>query len=161
MTNYAYNLGDELKGKIQKILKTIHYSGIFELEFLEDMDGNLLFLEFNFRQTQLNHSMTDMGLNFCKIWAESMLNGRLCVDGAEITKSPLIVMNERWDFQAGYKKKTIKNLMSWVSDIRKTDSFYVFNKKDKKPCFDFIWMLIRRRYYQILYVSGIKKKKTK
>lgn len=161
MTNYAYNLGDELKGKIQQILKTIHYSGIFELEFLEDMDGKLLFLEFNFRQTQLNHSMTDMGLNFCKIWAESMLNGRLCVDGAEITKSPLIVMNERWDFQAGYKQKTIKNLMSWISDIRKTDSFYIYNKKDRKPFFDFIWMLIRRRYYQILYISGIKKKKTK
>lgn len=158
MTNYAYNLGDEMKGKIQQILKTIHYSGIFELEFLEDMDGNLLFLEFNFRQTQLNHSMTDMGLNFCKIYAESELNGHLCVEDARNLKSPLVVMNERWDFQAGYKRKTIKNVLSWISDIRKTDSFYIFNKKDKKPCFAFIWMLIRRRYYWLLIILKLKKK---
>ncbi len=160
MTNYAYNLGDELKGKIQQILKVIQYSGIFELEFLEDMDGNLLFLEFNFRQTQLNHSMTDMGLNFCKIWAESELNGCLCVEDARIIKSPLVVMNERRDFQTTYRKKTIKNLKNWISDIRKTDSFYIYDKKDKKPFLDFLWMIVRRRYYWLCYILKLKKKPT-
>ena len=157
MTNYAYQLGNEMKSKIQQILKTIHYSGIFELEFLEDLNGNLLFLEFNFRQTQLNHSMTDMGLNFCKIYAESMLNDCLCVEGVENLKTPLVVMNERRDFQAGYKRTTIKNLMSWISDIRKTDSFYIFDKKDKKPFFDFIWMIIKGRCG--LIVSLLRKKR--
>ena len=134
MTNYDYHLGEELKRKIQQILKTIRYSGIFELEFLEDMDGNLLFLEFNFRQTQLNHSMTDMGLNFCKIYAESELNGHLCIEGVENLKSPLVVMNERKDFRAGYERINIRNLRNWMSDIRKTDSFYIYDKYDKKPC---------------------------
>ncbi len=150
MTNYAYNLGDELKDKIQQILKTIRYSGIFELEFLEDMDGNLLFLEFNFRQTQLNHSMTDMGLNFCKIYAESELNGHLCVDDVANIKSPLVVMNERRDFRAGYNVITIKNLIKWLSDVRKSESFYIYDKKDKYPFFVFLSSFLKGKFLLVL-----------
>ena len=42
--NEHYKLGPDLRSKIQAIMKEIHYSGIFEIEFLRDKNGSLFFL---------------------------------------------------------------------------------------------------------------------
>lgn len=73
--NEVYHLGEELKTKIQNIMNHIGYYGVFEIEFIRDKKGLLYFLEINFRHTQYNHALTDMGVNLCYLFAISQING--------------------------------------------------------------------------------------
>jgi len=126
--NEAYNLSEDLKSKIQSLIKEVGFTGVFEIEFLLDSHDKMFFLEVNFRHTQYNHALTDMGINLCKLFIEGEINGRIGVDS--VTKSPSIVMNERGEFHTYIKTKQI-SLRNWISDIKMTDSFYCYDKKDK------------------------------
>ena len=149
--NEVYCLGDDLKCKIQEVLKTIAYTGVFEAEFLKDNDDKLYFLEINFRHTQYNHALTDMGVNLSKIFVESMLNGRLCVDDKLSIKSPHLVMNESKDFS--YIRMMNISLWKWCLDVVKTNSFYIYDRRDIRPFINYISPLIKRRINRI--VKGI------
>jgi len=139
--NEIYHLGEEMRDKIQQIIKEIKFSGVFEMEFLKDKNDNLYFLEINFRHTQYNHALADMGVNMSKLLLEGFLNNYLCVDNL-IIKSPHIVMNERRDFDTYIRTNKI-SLRSWLSDIRKTDSFYIYDRYDRYPFYDYIFSLIK------------------
>ena len=146
--NEAYHYGEVLKDKIQQIFKAIKYSGVFEIEFLKTKDGDLYFLEINFRHTQYNHALTDMGVNLCTIYAESELNGRLCVPDIDI--QPRTVMNERMEYFAYIETKKIR-LRDWIKDIKKTDSFYIYDRRDLKPLFQSIKKYLIMEMVQAFY----------
>lgn len=126
--NEKYKLGEELKEKIQCMLKLVKYTGVFEVEFLKDKDDNLFFLEINFRHTQYNHALTEMGANFGMIYLKSILNGHLCVD-AKPLKSPSLVMNEVRDYST-YVETGERSMIRWMLDLLLTRSFYVFDRND-------------------------------
>ena len=148
--NEVYSLGDELKEKLQQMLKEIKYVGVFEVEFLKDMNDNLFFLEINFRHTQYNQALSEMGVNFCKIFAESVLNNRLSIESIDGIRSPHLVMNERRDFDTYIRTKKY-SLRKWINDIIKTDSFYIYNKHDKCPFYSYMLSLIKGRLLSCFY----------
>lgn len=127
--NEHYNLGEEMFMRIQAILKEIRYSGIFEIEFLKDKNGELYFLEINFRHTQYNHAFTVMGMNFCQIWMELCLGNKKILNEIYLTKDPSYVMNERRDIKE-YLLTGKVGLMKWIKDLIKADCYYSFDKKD-------------------------------
>lgn len=130
----SYKGGDLLRSQLQNFFKKVGYSGVFEVEFLMGEDGNLYFLEANFRHTLWNHTFTDMGINLCTIWANSELEHKLVVDGASIKKEPHNLMRE---FQDYYRCRLdgSRNLIGWLKDLHNTDSFVFWDKHDKKPFF--------------------------
>ena len=97
--NEAYNMGDNLFCKIKNIFQEIGYSGVFEIEFLKDKNGNLFFLEINFRHTQYNHALTRMGVNLFQIWIDSILQGKLCLESVKRINAPQTVINDPKDFK--------------------------------------------------------------
>lgn len=52
----------EMQAKIASVIKEIRLEGIFEFEFMQDKEGNLWFLEINFRNTALGYSTTVAGM---------------------------------------------------------------------------------------------------
>lgn len=158
--NEIFSLGDDLKAKIQHFFKEIEYTGVFEVEFLRDQNDDLYFLETNFRHTQYNHALSDMGINLCRIFSESMLNGYLCTEGLKPTriKSPHFVMNEKKDYDIYIKTNRI-GIRKWYSDIKGTDSFYIYDDNDKLPFYCYLFSLIigKIRFHFKKIVLGVCK----
>lgn len=145
--NEIYHLGDDLKKKIQDIMLYIGYNGVFEIEFLRDKNGRLYFLEINFRHTQYNHALAVMGVNLCHLFALSQIQGELGLDKIDI-KSPSITMNDYREYKK-YIKTGRMSLFKWFGDIRKTDSFYFYDKKDKRFFYRIIADLSRNKLLSI------------
>lgn len=139
----TYKGGKELESKLQSMFRKIGYSGVFEIEFLKDASDNLFFLEINFRHTLWNHTFTDMGVNLCTIWAQSELNGRLELNGAKVKKEPHNLMREFQDYLR-CRQDGSQNFVGWLKDLRNTDSFVIWDKKDKIPFFVYIWSMLKR-----------------
>lgn len=139
-----YQGGDQLFNSLQCLFKDINYSGVFEIEFLVGTDNNLYFLEINFRHTLWNHTFTDMGVNLCTIWAESEIKGYLDTGGAEVNCKRQNLMREFEDFKRCMKNKDV-SLLHWIKDLFHTDSFVIYDKKDKKPFYSYIKTIIKRK----------------
>ena len=127
--NEAYRAGDEMKERVRKMMETVGYSGIFEMEFLEGKDGELYYLETNFRQTQYNHALADMGVNLSRIWYRSCLSGQLETDEESVRKSPSLVINEPKDYKTYVETGKI-NQWDWLKDVFHADSYYFLDRKD-------------------------------
>ncbi|MBQ5984334.1 MAG: ATP-grasp domain-containing protein [Bacteroidales bacterium] len=123
----SYSLGEEILVRVKKMLQHIGYSGIFEIEFMRDKSGKLFFLEINFRHTQYNHALTDMGANLMMDWIRSITMRRFAP--TQILKSPLIVINEIKDFRTYVLTKQI-SLFKWLKDFVTSDSYYLWDQKD-------------------------------
>ena len=109
----SYKGGDELKCKLKNFFKKIGYTGVFEVEFLQDENDCLYFLEANFRHTLWNHTFTDMGINLCTIWANSIINDKLMLNGAHIKKEPHNLMREFQDYLR-CKQDGSQNFLGWL-----------------------------------------------
>ena len=138
----GYRGGEELKQKLQAMFKEIRYTGVFEIEFLQDNNDKLYFLEINFRHTLWNHTFTDMGINLSAIWADSLIANKLVLNGASIQKEPHNLMREFLDFMRCMKDGN-QSLIGWFKDLKKTDSFVIWDRKDKKPFFVYIYAMVK------------------
>ena len=127
-----YHSGDDLKKKLAEMLKTIGYTGIFELELLKGKDGNLYFLEINLRTTMFNYVFTSMGINLCSIYAKSLLHKSLSLDDISLTAKKCTFMYEDRDFQMSVLHGDV-SLHQWIKDLLNTDCFLIYNRKDLKP----------------------------
>lgn len=138
----GYRGGEELKQKLLAMFKEIRYNGVFEIEFLQDKNDKLYFLEINFRHTLWNHTFTDMGINLSTIWADSMIANKLVLNGASIRKEPHNLMREFQDWMRCMKDGN-QSLIGWFKDVKKTDSFVIWDKKDKKPFFVYLYAMVK------------------
>lgn len=138
----AYKGGEKLYQKLQNMFLDIHYSGVFEIEFLVDQNDQLYFLEINFRHTLWNHTFTDMGINLCTIWANSEIAGRLVTNGAKLNCKRQNLMREFMDLKRCLRDKNV-SLIQWLKDLHNTDSFVLYDKNDTKPFYDFIFKRLK------------------
>ena len=124
---------------IRRFIQRINYTGAFEIELIIDKSGNAYFLEANFRIAQQNYGYTVFGANIPYIYAKSVLSGEIARDEIKITKKhPLNMMYEFEDFRVFVLSKQI-SLWRWLKDLKQTDVFLFFNKKDNAPFYFTIW----------------------
>lgn len=129
---------------IRKFIQQINYTGAFEIELIIDKQGNSYFLETNFRIAQQNYGYTASGANIPYIYAKSILSGEIAKDEIYYTKKrPFNIMYEFEDFKLSVLGKKI-SLWRWLKDIKQTDVFLFYNKKDKAPFYYTIWEKIRK-----------------
>ena len=132
---------DELEKKIKKFIQTINYSGVFEIEFIIDQQGDPFFLETNFRITQYNSAYSIFGVNFPYIYAKSTLNDKLSLEEICFSnKRPFNVMSEFEDFRISCLHGNV-SLSQWLKDLIHTDAYLFYNKKDKTP---FYWTILSK-----------------
>lgn len=132
---------NDMDEKLKKMFKKIGYNGVFEIEFLVGEDNQLYFLEINFRHTLWNHTFTQMGVNLCKIWSDSIRNGRLIIDGAYIQKEPFKLITEFSDFKQSVRTRKI-SFFQWLKDVICADSHVNYDPKDPLPYFALIKQML-------------------
>ena len=116
------------KNKLEELLKKTGYRGLFSAEFLQSKD-NFYFLEVNFRNDGNTYVATASGLNLPYIWINSYFN--LPVNSNFPLKYPCYFMLDIEDLLS--IKRNCITYKEWREDMRKSNIFLVYNKKDKKP----------------------------
>lgn len=120
--------------KSKQFIKECKYSGLFSIEFIRSKDEEVYFLEINFRNDGNAYCVTAAGVNLPVIWAKSCL-GVDYNDELRDVKS-IYVMPEFQDFKLVLQHKL--SFGQWLRDVRRTDAFLDWNRKDKRPFFRFI-----------------------
>lgn len=133
-----------IEDSIRRFIQHINYTGAFEIELIIDKQGNSYFLEANFRIAQQNYGYTAFGANIPYIYAKSILCGEIAKDEiCNTRKRPFNIMYEFEDFKLSVLGKKI-SLWRWLKDIKQTDVFLFYNKKDKAPFYYTIWEKIKK-----------------
>ena len=132
---------DCLLSGLKSIMEKCHYSGCFEVEFLIDKDDRLWFLEVNFRFSLWNYALTFGGINYPLFWAESTLANSIPPSEASSSvslplKSSFTAINEPGDFSQVVQIQR-GSLLGWLKDVWNADMCYVYNPRDKNPCYSF------------------------
>lgn len=119
-------LGDNLP-KLRDLIIGSGYRGLFSAEFLLYKDV-FYFLEVNFRNDGNAYVSTASGVNLPFQYVLSFIDPTYHVDSG---KYPCYFMLELEDLLS--KKRNHVSLRQWFNDVRRTDCFLVYDKKDKAP----------------------------
>lgn len=132
---------NELKSKIQELLKKTKYNGIFEIEFMKDGDKTY-FLEINFRTSPWHYALTYGGGNLPYFWAKSTHIGRIPYEEIILKTQPFNAMLEPADFIRNVKRIGV---WQWMKDWISTDCYYYYNRKDPSPFWHYLLSRIFKR----------------
>lgn len=125
---------DETVKRSKQYIKDCGYSGLFSIEFIRSKDDIIYFLEINFRNDGNAWCVTAAGVNLPVIWVKAN-SGIDYHDEIHNIKS-ITMMPEFQDLKMVFQRKV--KLGQWLRDVRRTDAFLDWNKKDIKPFFRFI-----------------------
>lgn len=139
---------EEFKAKIAQLIKRANYSGIFDAEFIQDKQGNLYFLEVNWRTGMYNYNHTYEGVNLPYLWAKSTLEGRIKEDEIHVKDVNYTTLCELTSF--GDSLRYPKQIPYWIQEIRKANILYYYNKKDMYPCIVAWCKFFRRKVRNIV-----------
>ena len=123
----------------KQYIRDCGYSGLFSIEFIRSKDDEVYFLEINFRNDGNAWCVTAAGVNLPVIWTKACL-GIDYKDELKEVKS-IMVMPEFQDFKLVLQHKV--GLDQWLKDVRRTDAFLDWNRKDKRPFFRFVGAKLR------------------
>lgn len=135
------DMGPEMLEGIKKMLRTIQFSGCFEIEFLRDKQGHLHFLEINLRYSASNQGMDCGGVNLPMEWALAAITGRFDAADIPLRTERYYVMNEVLDIPEMLLKRKI-TFSQWWRDFRKAKCCCVWDKHDMKPALLYAWCCI-------------------
>lgn len=140
----------EFKNKILELFKKTKFNGIFEIEFMKGPNEEKYFLEINLRASTWNYAITVGGGNMPYFWAKSMLLGRIPYEEMKLRKEPFKAMVEPADFLQNVLHNHTVTFVQWIKDVKATECYYYFNKKDIKPFLAFwrrqIIQFVRNRF---------------
>ncbi len=111
---------------LDKMLEAAGYEGLFDLEILL-VDDVPYFIEINFRNGAIAYAFTKAGFNIPYIWYNGVLGKE--IGNCEIKET--VLMCERDDLNHVMDKNI--SIKQWLSDVRKTDVFMIYNKRDSQP----------------------------
>lgn len=114
---------------LDKFLDLVGYEGLFDLDILK-IDSVPYFIEINFRNGAMSYAFTKAGFNIPYVWYNVVLGKD--VDEPEIRET--VLMCERDDLNHVIDKNI--SPFKWISDMRKTDAFMLYNRKDPQPFID-------------------------
>ena len=116
----------DIVAKIGAFIRKISYSGLFSVEFVEDGDGDLYFLEINMRNDGNAYCVTAAGINLPLMWYRQALP-----DNLPDTFKPIRVMPVTDDLRLLFHGKV--GLPRWCRDYFSADAYLDRNKLDPAP----------------------------
>lgn len=134
---YKPLIDEVVSEKIKKMIRKVHFTGNFEVEFLVDKDDELVFLEINFRFPLSNYACTYGGANMPYLWAQSTLQNKI-VYPINRLKDFFTCKNEAIDFSQTVGRKKM-SLFLWFKETIHTDCLLIYNRHDMKPFIGF-WL---------------------
>jgi len=145
----------EIEQKIALFMRKVGYSGIFEVEFIQDERDIQYFLEVNFRCTMSIHAYAEFGVNIPYLFAKSTINGEIPFDEIQYSqKKDYRMMIELEDLKESVIHGNT-SLWQWLSDFCNTDSYLYIDKRDMGP----FWSLLQRKAGNVVRsLLGLKKR---
>lgn len=123
---------EELKAKLSNLILKANYSGIFDAEFIQDNNGELVFLEVNWRTGMYNYNHTCEGINLPYLWAKSTVYDQIDDKAIVPKQESYTAMDEISAFADVLRHPLL--IIAWLKAIKKADILYYYNKNDIKPC---------------------------
>lgn len=120
----------EIKDKISKFIKLAHFTGIFDIEFIQDETGELYFLEVNWRTGQYNYNHSLEGVNLPYLWAKSVVEDKIDTVSIVLKHGPYTTIDEMEMVNALKHRASFK---SFLSQIKKANFVYYYNSADNRP----------------------------
>lgn len=142
----------ELITRIRDIIRECHYTGCFEVEFLIDKEGQLWFLEVNFRYSFWNYAVTFGGVNYPLSWAQSVLDNHIPVPPASTIKPYFTALSEGGDFGQSVATHKI-SFRQWLKDVHGADMLYLYNPQDALPAWSYWTHRIVRKIKRKLHIG--------
>lgn len=133
----ANELSDIIE-KCNRFIESIGYTGMFDIDLIEDKNGKIYFVELNFRAGASTYALNQAGVNLFKMLADYELKGK------EIEDIPLVNSSKRFVSEKVLMEEFARGDAD-ISKIKKcmneAEVFFVKNENDMKPykCF--------KRYY--------------
>ena len=125
------------------MLSEIGLEGIFEFEFMVDEDGQLWFLEINFRNTVLGWVTTVAGMPQVILWCDAMKNGSFSGNWYREIPAGFKAMAECFDYDARVKTGLISK-REWMKQYKGAEAKLYKGRDDFAPFFSFMWHKLTR-----------------
>lgn len=118
--------------KIKRIIAEIELEGIFEFEFMVDNNGELWFLEINFRNTALGYATTVAGMPQVVMWCEAMKERVIDHKRRVIIPEGLKAMAECFDYDVRVKGKWMTK-EEWLKEFMMAECKMYMGRDDYEP----------------------------
>lgn len=152
-TRYTYSLPDcysmemdvmepdspEIERALRGMFAEIGFEGVFEVEFIEDTDGRLWFLEINFRNSTWSYVCTKLEMPLPIIWAEGMIEGGFPPGSLMPVPPGFRALAEVPDFEQRVRRFKMIGVAEWIRSVRSADCLFFYSAKDIKP-FLSVWV---------------------
>jgi len=144
----------KLIDQIVQFINTLDFEGLFDVDLLEDVNGNMYFVELNMRFGGSGYAITQSGVNLPGMFADYMvrnkpINNKVIVENTGKTFISEKIMLE--EYINGYLSwSEMKNLMD------KADIFFIRDENDVEPYRHF-----KRYMFAAFFVKQAKRVKTK
>lgn len=145
-SNYKYILPDQysfymdvfnfhnesIQKALEGMMSEIGFEGIFSPEFLIDENGQLYFLEINFRNSGWSYASTKAGMNLVLGWCRAMLEGESHVPVYQEIPYGFTAMLELSDFKTRVLGRKV-SLWQWIKEFRNCNCTFYYDKNDMRP----------------------------
>lgn len=136
--NGLYNIN-----KCKEFVERTGYKGLFSVEFLRDKKGVDFFMEINFRNDGNAICVTEAGVNLPYIWYLSSLDLEYIQESSKIVKN-CYIMPDWAEFELLHTRQI--SFGDFYRDLKKTNRFMEYDKKDPKPFWRMLWNKILTKF---------------
>lgn len=143
---------DDIWEKCVAMMKETGYEGLFDIEFLEDVNGKLYFMEVNFRVDGALYKVTP-GVNLPAEWCRLIDAAQEDLPEALVTKRKRFTgMTEVQDFKTSVAHGSM-NPLKWFWQFCTTDKYMLLNLKDPMPVLVWLFTSSRRECKRFIEIS--------
>ena len=103
----------------------VGYEGIFEVEFMEDGDGKLWFLEINFRNSTWSWASTKVGMPLPVIWIKGMMEENISKNVIRKVPKGFRALAEQPDFFFRVRREKMISLFEWLKLVKTADCLMI------------------------------------
>jgi D-aspartate ligase len=124
---------DNLLVLIQKYINSIHFDGVFEMEFLVDKVNKIYFSEINLRNSGLGIATTVAGASNLLGWCYACLEEEKHIPEEPKIVDSIIGMDDFADFKIRVLQQKSISFFKWNKEFKKSDFTFYFDKNDRRP----------------------------
>lgn len=137
----------ELIDHVCRFIKSLNYEGLFDVDLIETMDGEVYFVELNLRYGGSGYSIVESGVNLPGMFADYMLMNKpvdvdCCVQPGKTFVNERVMLGE---YKEGYL--TAADMKEWM---KKVDIHFIYDEEDP---------MAYKCYKKLVFLTKLKKLK--
>lgn len=122
-------------------IKSLDYTGLFDADFIETADGEIYFIELNFRAGASMHAFTETGVNLPGMFADNIIKGVEFKENCAVSETGKLFISEKVLMEEYARNDASKaEIKNWMNEA---DIHFVKDDNDPGPYKYF------RRFYAV------------